>query len=104
MYYDTWASLFHPIFNEDEWPLYDGPTIVPPKSMKCIGNGRPKSTRLHNEMEGRGKLLSHVGCANNRVTIGDLVRIEIKFSHRCEVTHFFFFFEAIASGNCSCFV
>ena len=29
-YYDTWASLFHPIFNEDEWPLYDGPMIVPP--------------------------------------------------------------------------
>ena len=25
---DTWASLFYPIFNEDEWPLYDGPTIV----------------------------------------------------------------------------
>ena len=21
-YYDTWASLFHPIFNEDEWPLW----------------------------------------------------------------------------------
>ena len=29
-YYDTWASLFYPIFNEDEWPLYDGPTIVAP--------------------------------------------------------------------------
>ena len=49
-YYDTWESLFHPIFNEDERPLYDGPTIVPPKSMKCIVSGRPKSTRLHNEM------------------------------------------------------
>ena len=34
---------------------------------------------------GRGKLLSHVGCVNNRVTIGGLVRIEIKFSDRCEV-------------------
>ena len=41
-YYDTWASLFHPIFNEDEWPLYDGPTIVPLESMKRIGSGRPK--------------------------------------------------------------
>ena len=39
---------------------------------------------------GRGKLLSHVGCANNQVTIGGLVRIEIKFSDRCEVTRFFF--------------
>ena len=50
-YYDTWASLFRPIFNEDEWPLYDGPTIVLPKSMKRMGSGSPKSTRLHNEMD-----------------------------------------------------
>ena len=28
-YYDTWATLFHPIFNEYEWPPYEGPTIVP---------------------------------------------------------------------------
>ena len=47
------ASLFHPIFNEDEWSLYDGPTIVPPESMKRIGSGRPKSTQLHNEMNVR---------------------------------------------------
>ena len=77
-YYDTWANLFHPIFNEDEWSLYDGPTIVPHESMKRIGSGRPKSTHLHNEMDVReGKLLSHVGCANNRVTIDALIRIEI---------------------------
>ena len=49
-YYDTWASMFHPIFNEDEWPLYDGPAIVPPESIKRIGSGRPKSTWLHNEI------------------------------------------------------
>ena len=52
-YYDTWANLFHSIFNEDEWPLYDGTTIVPPESMQRIGSGRPKSTRLHNEMDVR---------------------------------------------------
>ena len=52
-YYNTWASLFHPIFNEDEWPLYDGLTIVPSESMKCMGSGRPKSTWLHNEMDVR---------------------------------------------------
>ena len=52
-YYDTWANLFHPIFNEDEWLLYDGPMIIPPESMKRIGSGRPKSTRLHNEMDAR---------------------------------------------------
>ena len=50
-YYDTWASLFHPIFIEDEWPLYDGSRIIPPESMKRIGSGRPKSTRLHNKMD-----------------------------------------------------
>ena len=44
-YNDTWASLFHPIFNEDEWPLYDGPTIVPPESMKRIGSGVTPKTR-----------------------------------------------------------
>ena len=48
-----WASWFHPIFNENEWPLYDGPTIVPSESMKRIGSGRPKSTRLYNEMDVR---------------------------------------------------
>ena len=47
-YYDIWASLFHPISNEDEWPLYDGLTILPYKSMKRIGNGCPKSTHMHN--------------------------------------------------------
>ena len=52
-YYDTWASLFHPIFNEDELPLYDGPTIISPEPMKRMGSERPKSTRLHNEMEVR---------------------------------------------------
>ena len=52
-YNDTWASLFHPIYDEEEWPLYDGPTIVAPESMKCMGSGRPKSTQLHNEMDVR---------------------------------------------------
>ena len=52
-YYDTWASLFYPIFNEDEWPLYDGPTIIAPASMKRQASGRPKSTCLHNEMDVR---------------------------------------------------
>ena len=43
-YYDTWATLFHPIFNGDEWPLYDGTMIVPPKSMQRFRSGHPKST------------------------------------------------------------
>ena len=98
--------MFYPIFNEDEWPLYDGPTIVPPESMKRIGSGRPKSTRLHNEMNVReGK--TTITCALCKQTIGGLVRIEIKFNDKCEVTHFFFFRGGgglIASGNCSCLV
>ena len=52
-YYDTWASLFHPIYDEQEWPLYDGPNIIAPESMKRMASGRPKSTQLHNEMDVR---------------------------------------------------
>ena len=39
------------LYSMDEWPTYDGPTIVPYESMKRIGSGRLKSTRLHNEMD-----------------------------------------------------
>ena len=61
-YYDTWAPLFHPIFNEDEWPLYDGTVIVAPESMRHSGSGRPKSTLLHNEVDVReGKTLIRCG-------------------------------------------
>ena len=52
-YYDTWASLFHPIFNEDEWLLYGGPTIVPLDSMQRMGSVRLRSNWLHNEMDVR---------------------------------------------------
>ena len=38
LYYDTWATLFHPIFDEYEQPPYEGPTIVPSKSMKCTSH------------------------------------------------------------------
>ena len=61
-YYDTWATLFHPIFNEDKWPIYDGTMIVPLESMQRFGSGCPKSTRLHNEMDFReGKTLITCG-------------------------------------------
>ena len=50
-YYNSWAPLFHPIFNVYEWPPYDGLIIVPSKSMKRASSGRPKSSRLHNEMD-----------------------------------------------------
>ena len=61
-YYGTWAPLFHPIFNKDEWPLYNGTVILPPDSMRRFGSGRPKSTRLHNKMDVReGKTLIRCG-------------------------------------------
>ena len=37
-------------------------------------------------------------CGNNRVTISGLVRIEIKFSDRCEVTQIFFFLRQLPRG------
>ena len=40
-----------------------------------------------------------MGCANNWVTIGGLVRIEIKFSNICEVTDFFFSFFFFGGGR-----
>ncbi|RVX23680.1 hypothetical protein CK203_000755 [Vitis vinifera] len=52
-YFSTWAPLFNPIHNEYEWPPYVGPVIVPADSMKRLSGGRPKSTRLHNEMDVR---------------------------------------------------
>ena len=51
--FNTWAPLFNPIHNEYEWPPYVGPVIVPADSMKRVSGGRPKSTRLHNEMDVR---------------------------------------------------
>ena len=82
-YYDTWASLFHPIFNEDEWPLYDGFTIIPPESMKQIGSGRPRSTLLHNEMDVReGKTTITCGLCKQP---GHNRRSCKKFSDRCEI-------------------
>ena len=57
--------------------------------MKRIGSGLPKSTRLHNEMDIREEKTT-ITCGLCKQTIGGLVRIEIKFNDRCEVTHFFF--------------
>ena len=72
-YYDTWTTLFHLIFDEYEWPPYEGPTIVSSKSMKRTSRGHPKSTHLHNEMSS----------TNNLVTIAELVKIGIKLIKTC---------------------
>lgn len=45
----TWNGMFHPYGNADEWPFYDGPTIIPNK--KWIRKGRRKHTRLNMTMD-----------------------------------------------------
>ena len=52
-YLSTWAPLFYPIFDESDWPQYNGAVIVPSDSMKRATSGRPKSSRLHNEMDAK---------------------------------------------------
>ena len=52
-YLSTWALLFYHIFDELEWPQYNGPIIVPSDSMKRLTSGQPKSSRSHNEMDAR---------------------------------------------------
>ena len=63
--------------------------------MKRIGSGRPKSTRLHNEMDVReGKTTITYGLCkqlgHNRWSCKN---------DRCEVTHFYFFWGG-GGGNC----
>ena len=58
LYYETWATLFHPIFDEYEWPPYGCPIIMPSKSMKHTSRGCPKSTCLHNEMDVRERKIT----------------------------------------------
>ena len=52
-YYNTWAPMFHPIFNVYEWSPYDGLIIVPSELIKRASSGGPKSSCLHNEMDVR---------------------------------------------------
>ncbi|RVW43332.1 hypothetical protein CK203_070261 [Vitis vinifera] len=87
-YLSTWAPLFYPIFDELEWPQYNGPIIVPSDSMKRLTSGRPKSSRLHNEMDAREtRTPQHVDFASNRVTIGVLVLIEKPMIGGVDVLH-----------------
>ena len=53
VYLSRWAPLFYLIFDELEWSQYNGPIIVPLDSLKWLTSGRPKSSRLHNEMDAR---------------------------------------------------
>ncbi|KAL6560408.1 hypothetical protein OROGR_003967 [Orobanche gracilis] len=49
----SWKPQFHPIPDQAYWPAPGEMILVPCDSMKRTKKGRPKSTRLHNEMDVR---------------------------------------------------
>ncbi|KAK9265356.1 hypothetical protein L1049_027226 [Liquidambar formosana] len=49
-YVSSWAPIFHPIPDSSTWPILEGPTLIADERLRR-GKGRPKSTRLHNEMD-----------------------------------------------------
>lgn len=56
-YLQTWQATFRPIPDPAYWPACQRPTLLPDPTMRRSAKGRPRSTRLHNEMdvrEGRG--------------------------------------------------
>ncbi|XP_019451933.1 PREDICTED: uncharacterized protein LOC109354035 [Lupinus angustifolius] len=42
---------FQPIGNEEYWPPYSGPSFIPNPVMRRKRTGRPKTKRIHNEMD-----------------------------------------------------
>ncbi|XP_019434322.1 PREDICTED: uncharacterized protein LOC109340995 [Lupinus angustifolius] len=42
---------FQPLGNEEYWPPYSGPTFIPNPVMRRKRSGRPKTSRIHNEMD-----------------------------------------------------
>ncbi|XP_019459875.1 PREDICTED: uncharacterized protein LOC109359630 [Lupinus angustifolius] len=42
---------FQPLGNEEYWPPYSGPTFIPNSVMRMKRSGRPKTSRIHNEMD-----------------------------------------------------
>ncbi|KAF1874600.1 hypothetical protein Lal_00030029 [Lupinus albus] len=42
---------FQPIGNEEYWPSYYRPSFIPNPIMRRKRSGRPKTTRIHNEMD-----------------------------------------------------
>jgi hypothetical protein len=48
--YKVYRHEFHPPGSEDYWISYSGPTSKPNRNMRRHNMGRPKITRIHNEM------------------------------------------------------
>ncbi|KAF1876420.1 hypothetical protein Lal_00029768 [Lupinus albus] len=49
--YTVYGLEFQPIGNEEYWPSYYGPSFIPNPIMRRKRIGRPKTTRIHNEMD-----------------------------------------------------
>ena len=47
----TWAPQFHPIPHEDYWPEPNILKLYPDPNRRRNKKGRPKSTRIHNEID-----------------------------------------------------
>ncbi|CAL0324864.1 unnamed protein product [Lupinus luteus] len=47
----AYGCQFQPIGNEEYWPAYSGPTFIPNPVMRRKSSGRPKTKRIHNEMD-----------------------------------------------------
>ncbi|KAF1889837.1 hypothetical protein Lal_00025166 [Lupinus albus] len=49
--YTVYELEFQPIGNEEYWPSYSGPSFIPNPIMRRKRTSRPKTTRIHNEMD-----------------------------------------------------
>ncbi|KAF1868712.1 hypothetical protein Lal_00036150 [Lupinus albus] len=47
----VYGREFEPIGNEEYWPDYSGPMFIPNPLMRRSRTGRPKTSRIHNEMD-----------------------------------------------------
>ncbi|KAF1879675.1 hypothetical protein Lal_00033333 [Lupinus albus] len=47
----VYGREFEPIGNEEYWPHYSGPMFIPNPLMRRKRTGRPKTSRIHNEMD-----------------------------------------------------
>ncbi|KAF1889901.1 hypothetical protein Lal_00025231 [Lupinus albus] len=47
----VYGREFEPIGNEEYWPHYSGPMFIPNPLMRRNRTGRPKTSRIHNEMD-----------------------------------------------------
>ncbi|XP_038693778.1 uncharacterized protein LOC119991504 [Tripterygium wilfordii] len=52
-YESSYAPIFCPIPDESGWQIYSGPVVIADPDQRRSSKGRPKSTRIRNEMDAR---------------------------------------------------